>query len=242
MPKIKEKFNGNVAEVRKKVVNDFEASIEKYFKEITKCKPLSRREERELWNQYKIEHNISAKNKIIQSHLQFVAKIAKSYVGRGLSYSDLIAEGNMGLIKGIERFDGREDVRPLSYAVWWIKATIQEAIEKRSGICDESLPEQKETNIDYNEYETYTDTDDTLIDKSPLSSAQVEQDEIISSMLGKLSDKENLVIRKYYGIGVPKALSLDKIALELGVSKERVRQIKERALIKMRSEAVFSYM
>src|SRR5574344_2550105 len=127
--------------VRKnKTSNEFDRSAGAYFKEISKCKPLSREEEFSLWERYKKNNDIEARNKLITSNLKFVASVAKKYQGRGLSYSDLIAEGNLGLIKAMDKFDGNKNIKVISYSVWWIRQTILEALDKRNSMGAEDLP------------------------------------------------------------------------------------------------------
>jgi DNA-directed RNA polymerase sigma subunit (sigma70/sigma32) len=83
---------------KKKTINDFERSSQTYFKEISSFSPLSREEEFSLWEQYRKNNDLAARDKLIKSNLKFVASVARSYQGLGLSYSDLIAEGNYGLM------------------------------------------------------------------------------------------------------------------------------------------------
>ena len=96
---------------RNKNLIEYDTNIEKYFNDISEYKPLSREEEYELWLKYKYKNDIEARNKLVSANLKFVANIAKNYQGRGLSYSDLIAEGNIGLIKGLDNFDGKKDIK-----------------------------------------------------------------------------------------------------------------------------------
>ena len=86
-----------------KSINKFEPSLKNYFKDLKKCKPLSRDEEIELCRRYRTNHDLAARNRLVTANLQYVAKVARCYEGKGLSYSDLIAEGNIGLMKSIER-------------------------------------------------------------------------------------------------------------------------------------------
>ena len=88
---------------KKRVVIDFERSSQTYFNEISKFKSLTKEEEVSLWKKYKKEHDLKARDTLIKSNLKFVANVAKPYIGMGLSYSDLIAEGNLGLMKAIEK-------------------------------------------------------------------------------------------------------------------------------------------
>ena len=129
---------------KKKIINDFEKSSQIYFKEISNFSPLSREEEYSLWERYKKHNDIAARDKLIKSNLKFVASVAKSYQGLGLSYSDLIAEGNYGFMKAIDKFDYEKGYKTISYSVWWIKQSILEALNERNGIEGDSLPEDFE--------------------------------------------------------------------------------------------------
>ena len=125
---------------RNKNVIGYEKNTTTYFNEITKSQPLEKEEEYELWKKYKEEGNIDARNKLVSSNLKFVANIARHYQGMGLSYGELIAEGNYGLIKAIDRFDGDKGFKLISYSVWWIRQAIVEAIKKRNVMDAEDLP------------------------------------------------------------------------------------------------------
>jgi RNA polymerase primary sigma factor len=135
---------------KKKSVNDFERSSQTYFNEISKFKPLSRDKEISLWERYRKNNDINARDKLIKSNLKFVASVARGYQGLGLSYSDLISEGNCGLMKAIDRFDYEKGFKTISYSVWWIKQSILEALKERTGIEGESLPQdcEKQNSLD----------------------------------------------------------------------------------------------
>ena len=105
---------------KKKTVNDFEQSSQIYFNEISGFKSLSKEEEYSLWEQYRKNNDLSARDKLIKSNLKFVVSVARSYQGLGLSYSDLIAEGNYGLMKAIDKFDYEKGYKTISYSVWRI--------------------------------------------------------------------------------------------------------------------------
>ena len=109
---------------QKKIINDFERSSLTYFNEISEFKPLSREEEFSLWERYRKNNDIGARDKLIKSNLKFVASVAKNYQGLGLSYADLIAEGNCGLLKAIDKFDYEKGFKTISYSVWWIRQSI----------------------------------------------------------------------------------------------------------------------
>ena len=225
---------------RKKVqLDDFEKSTKKYMNEIGNLSPLTKTEEEKLWKQYKYEGNINAKNKLITSNLRFVAKIANLYRGRGLAYSDLIEEGNMGLIKSLDYFDEKKGNRVLSYAVWWIKQMMIEAIDKRNGIGGEELPE---------DYDLYSEEDSLCGNKGGKTMTNIpvyeependeEKKETIEDMLSILNEREKDMIIMYYGLNNEKPCTLEEIGNEYGLTKERVRQINEKSLKKIRSYAL----
>jgi RNA polymerase primary sigma factor len=178
---------------------------------------------------------------IINSNLKFVASVAKDYIGLGLPYSDLIAEGNLGLLKAIDNFDYQRGFKTISYSVWWIRQTIMEALKKRNSIkCDELIEEQKndidcdfedEYNINEqdNNYDEYEDFD---------SFKNSEEIKIISMLFDGLSQREIFILKNYFGLDGYEELTLEKIGEELNLTKERVRQIKECALKKLRSAAL----
>ena len=125
-------------------VNDFNEAVKSYYESLKKCTPISREEEKKLLTLAK-QGDISAKNKIIESNLRFVFNIAKKYKGYGVPINELISEGNIGLLKAIEKFDDTKDVKFISYAVWWVKHMIFTFVKTKgygksvSTISDESL-------------------------------------------------------------------------------------------------------
>ena len=108
-------------------------ALQNYLREISKYKTLSREEEHELGIRAK-NGDTEALNRLIQSNLKFVVKIAARYQNRGLSLSELISEGNIGLIKAIEKFDPDKDIKLISYAIWWIKQRIMLAVSEKSSL------------------------------------------------------------------------------------------------------------
>ena len=225
---------------KKKIINDFERSSQTYFKEISEFKPLSREEEFSLWERYRKNNDIGARDKLIKSNLKFVASVAKNYQGLGLSYADLIAEGNCGLLKAIDKFDYEKGFKTISYSVWWIRQSILEALKERAGIEGDSLPQDFEKQ---NQYEDEEQSSDTTIEEEYISSDSEEfkieeLKKTINMLIGCLTEREQYVISEYYGLNAKEGATLEEIGASIGLTKERVRQIKEKALKKLRSEAL----
>ena len=224
---------------KKKIVNDFDRSSQTYFNEISDFNPLSREEEYSLWEKYRKNNDMMARDKLIRSNLKFVASVARSYQGLGLSYADLIAEGNYGLLKAFDKFDYEKGFKTISYSVWWIKQSILEALKERAGIEGESLPQDFEKQ---NILEDDTDSEAILDDEYIVSyKDEFKSDEmkkIISMLIDCLTEKEKYVITEYFGLNSNEGLTLEEIGDSMGLTKERVRQIKEKALKKLRSEAL----
>ena len=224
---------------KKKIVNDFERSSQTYFKEISEFKPLSKEEEYSLWERYRKNNDMVARDKLIKSNLKFVASVAKGYQGLGLSYSDLIAEGNYGLLKAIDKFDYEKGYKTISYSVWWIRQTILEALKERVGIEGESLPQDFEHQTENMDEDIDYETQDAYIDENSYDDFKSEElKKVIYSMINCLTEKEQYVITEYFGLATKKGITLEEIGKNMGLTKERVRQIKEKALKKLRSEAL----
>lgn len=230
-----------MARKKKKIIENFERSSFDYFNDIKNFSPLIKDDELSLWERYKKQNDIKARDKIINSNLKFVASVAKDYIGMGLPYSDLIAEGNVGLMKAIDNFDYERGFKTISYSVWWIRQNILDALKKRNSIKGDELPETQDNNIDYDRDSDYivSEVSDDYVENNEFESLKnSEEIKIISMLLDCLTQREKFIIVNYYGLENKEEKTLEELGSELGLTKERVRQIKECALKKLRSSAL----
>lgn len=223
-------------------VNDFSTTVKTYYDELKKYKPITRTKERELI--YKAKNgDLDAQNEILTSNLRFVFNIASRYKGNGAAISDLISEGNLGMIKAIQKFDPDKNVKFISYAVWWVRNAMQEFIKRRQLAL--SIEKEEDTlNVTVTEHRL-KDCDDDYVTKADVILSNEEDEEmnelhknqrkIVDRLLSKLSSREKYIVEEYYGIN-GKEKNLEEIGIELKITKERVRQIKEQSLKKLRSE------
>lgn len=230
-----------------KYVNDFTPTVQTYYKELRKYKPISRQDEIDLIKKAK-NNNLNAKNKLLTANLRFVFDVAKRYKGNGVAIEDLISEGNLGLVKAIDKFDTNKDVKFISYAVWWIRQSIQEFIKKEQ-IKDnfETLDDDNNTNSDkLKDDDDFKDNEsDSLLNKliyndetnTQLSS---KQRIILNKLLGKLDSRAQFIIKAYYGFDSDDGQTLEEIGKKLNLSRERVRKIKEKNLRILRSELILN--
>ena len=200
--------------------------LDQYFEDVKKYnKRLTREEEIKLG--YKIkEGDKNALDKLVKHNLRFVISVAKKYRSKtDVSFADLISEGNIGLIKAAKKFDPARNIKFSSYAVWWIKACINECIEH------------------YKDGIEYNVTEDSQILK--LSEKDYLYDEVNEEfekdLIKCLEEREKKIIILFYGLGEnSKEMNLDEISKEMSLTKERVRQIKDDALVKLKCEALCS--
>ena len=222
-------------------VNDFSTTVKTYYDELKKYKPISREKERKLLLKAK-NGDLDAQNEILTSNLRFVFNIASRYKGQGAAISDLISEGNLGLVKAIQKFNPERDVKFISYAVWWVRNSMQEFIKKRQA-CLNIEKDEDTLNIPLTSNKI-PDTEDEWVERKDavLSDEEDEakrelhknQRKIVNELLGILEGREKYIVEQYYGIGC-KEKNLEEIGRELGITKERVRQIKLSCLNKLRS-------
>jgi len=233
--------------------NDFTDSLRTYYKDLKKRKPITREKERRLLLKCK-KGNLKARNELLEANLRFVFDTAKKYSGHGVSMPDLVSEGNIGLMKAIEKFDIDRDVKFISYAVWWIRQAMIDAIKKSNKMTFVEI-ERGSNNDIYLEGSIYDEEDDIeLVDESDsLTMCKTytneediqhrEASEYHKSILGNairtLNNRERDIIENYYGINGHAEHTLASIGKKYHLSCERVRQIKLRAMSKL--QASISY-
>lgn len=249
--------------------------IQTYLKDIRKIKVMTPEKERALAllmnsNEISDDRRKQIQQELIVGNLRFVITVAKQYQNQGLDFPDLIAEGNLGLMKAIQNFDWSKNLRFISYAVWWVKQSILQSlndnartirlpvnvvqdlhrakkeIESNGGKLDDrfqNLPSMIDLDMNINE------DGDTLVDVIVNKNADMPDESFNSgdmlkikllSLLHILDDREKVIIEDYFGLsGTPR--TLEDIGGDFSLTKERVRQIKEKALRKLRNESSILY-
>ena len=271
--------------ITKSITNRESQSLEKYLQEIGKVDLLTPEEEVDLAKTIK-EGDQASLEKLTKANLRFVVSVAKQYQNQGLSLSDLINEGNLGLIKAAQRFDETRGFKFISYAVWWIRQSILQALAEQSRIVRlplnkvgslnkinkafseleqeferEPSPEELATLLEIPTEEVETTLgvaarhvsmdapfvegeDNSLLDVlenagTPGTDQELDYYESlrreIERSLSTLTDRQCDVIKHYFGIGVEHPMSLEDIGDKFGLTRERVRQIKDKAINKLRS-------
>jgi len=271
--------------ITKSITNRESQSLEKYLQEIGKVDLLTPEEEVGLAKRIK-QGDQAALEKLTKANLRFVVSVAKQYQNQGLSLSDLINEGNLGLIKAAQRFDETRGFKFISYAVWWIRQSILQALAEQSRIVRlplnkvgslnkinkafseleqeyEREPSSEELadmlDIPTEEVETTLGVaarhvsmdapfvegeDNSLLDvlensSTPGTDQALDYKESlrkeIERSLSTLTERQCDVIKLYFGIGVEHPMSLEDIGEKFGLTRERVRQIKDKAINKLRS-------
>ena len=273
-----------IAETRDSAIAD--DSVKIYLQQIGKIKLLNTEQELEVAKKIKNENSEQAKKMLVNANLRLVVSIAKKYIGRGLSFLDLIQEGNMGLMRAAEKFDYTKGYKFSTYATWWIQQAITRAIADKSRLIRlpvhmiETLSRIKKISMDLtiengaaptkeeiaykigmpvqklsaliesaqgtisiespaNQKDENVKLSDFIVDESTLSpDTKVTQDNLfcdIKRMLNHLSEKERNVLIMRYGLddnGEKK--TLEEIGSYYGVSRERIRQIENRAMSKLK--------
>lgn len=213
--------------------------LDTYFNEVKKYnKRLTREEEKELG--FRIQKgDKEALDKLVKHNLRFVVSVAKKYRSRtDVSFADLISEGNLGLIKAASKFDPTRNIKFASYAVWWIKASINECIEEYKGKVEYNLVDNFQI-INLTEKDTAYDNVNEEFEKK-MNNLQSRQS-AIEDLVKCLEEREKKIVMLFYGWGNNgKEMNLDEISKEMSITKERVRQIKDSALVKLKCEALCS--
>jgi RNA polymerase primary sigma factor len=278
--------------ISKSITNRESLSLDKYLHEIGKFNLISADEEVELARRIR-QGDQAATDKLTRANLRFVVSVAKQYQNQGLSLADLINEGNLGLIKAAEKFDETRGFKFISYAVWWIRQSIMQAINEQARII--RLPLNQVTSISkyqrefskfeqtYERMPTMEELSDILeVDKEKLkeilrtSSKHVSYDAPLTSsdddssnLLDVLENNDNLItdnnliaeslsheircaikilskreqeiIKMIYGIGV-REHTIDEVSEIFDLTRERVRQIREKALLRIRESSKSSLL
>ena len=222
-------------------VNNYTKTVQTYIKELsnTKYTPIPREIEEDLFRKYREGDTYSLKQ-LADAHLRLVVNMAKRFNGRGVDIEDLIAEGNIGLLNAIERFDSSKNVRLCVYAKWWIMKAMNDAIAAKTQISNnENNMPQSECLGDENLFEK------TNIERQKNIIETIDEDENINYyketvdiLLSKLDSRSRFVIESYYGLMDKDQLTLIEISKKLNISQERVRQIKDRAMATIRGHAL----
>ena len=229
-------------------INDFTDSVKIYHNELKKYDILkSQEEEFELLRKAK-SNDIESRNKILEAHLRLVVNLAKKYNGKGIPMGDFISEGNIGLIRAIEKLDLSRNVRFSVCAYWWIESAMIEFCKKQTKKQQNEIPEDEIMNQNHKENPIYDEYDDVILKKETFFSDDInehtkdmkyQQWNTIVKLLNTLTDREKYIIQCYFGIENER-MTLDEIGETLSLSKERVRQCKKVALRKLRSEIMSS--
>lgn len=222
---------------------DIDPCVMSYMKSISNFKSLKKEEEKKLFEKYKKNNDLSARNKLLTSNLKYMCKMANKYRNRGVPFSYLISEANDALIYAIEKFDDKKDVKLFSYARWWVDAYLGKLTVNSKNSRTSEISEKEnfnEENIEYiQEYPRENKID--VCENNNVSISEIKS--IITELYTILDDREKTIISMKYGIEpYEKEYTLDEIGRKIGITKERVRQISEKALTKMRSKAMLNFM
>ena len=260
-----------------------EGSLDQYLKEISQYPLIDKAEEARLAKGIK-RGEAEALDKLVRSNLRFVVSVAKKYQNQGVPLSDLINEGNLGLIRAAHKFDETKGIKFISYAVWWIRQAILQALAEQSRIVRvplnragalhrigrrssallqelgrEPTVEEIADDLDISQQEVERTLaisqshlsldapitpgeDHRLLDYLPDQYAPGPEDEAydhalknsVEDALSSLKEREAKILRLYFGLDDQEPMTLEEIGALMGITRERVRQIKQKALIRLR--------
>ncbi len=269
-----------------------ERSLDLYLREINNTPLLSRDEEKKLAQKIH-KGDEDSLHKLVKANLRFVVSIAKQYVNQGLSLADLINEGNLGLIKAAHRFDEKRGFKFISYAVWWIRQAMLQALAEQSRIVrlplnragtlyrigkvarqlDQELgrsPEVEEIaeklnlsneevrdtmqianshlslDASFNNDQEENSLVDYLADENQESTDEMTFSNALSDdmirALSTLTDRERAILTLYFGLGDSEPMTLEEIGKKMRLTRERIRQIKEKAILRLRHSSRSKYL
>ena len=271
--------------ITKSITNRESASLDKYLQEIGREELISVDQEVELAQRIR-QGDERALNRLVKANLRFVVSVAKQYQNQGLSLPDLINEGNLGLIKAAQKFDETRGFKFISYAVWWIRQSILQALAEQARIVrlplnqvgslnkiskalskfeqeNERRPSAEELSQELDmPVEKIADTlkvsgrhisvdapfvdgeDNTLLDvltndDSPMADAGLTQESLskeVDRALEQLSEREREILKMFFGIGGYQEMTLEEIGAKFDLTRERVRQIKEKAIRRLKGQ------
>lgn len=281
--------------ITKQLTNREITSLDKYLQEIGRLEMISPEEEVKLAQKIK-QGDQDALERLTNANLRFVVSVSKQYQNQGMSLPDLINEGNLGLIKAAQRFDETRGFKFISYAVWWIRQSILQALAEQSRIVRLPLnkigslnkinkayarleqeyertpnPEEVATELELTDNEVReslrhsgkhlsmdapltTDEDNTMYDYMRSDEDSTPEAELmyeslqkeINRAIGTLTPKEGDILKMFFGLDGYPPMTLDEIGLEFDLTRERVRQIKEKAIRRLkhtsRSHILQSYL
>lgn len=271
--------------ITERITRRDDESLERYMQDVSKEEMISHHEEADLSKRIK-QGDKEALNKLVRANLRFVISVAKQYQNQGLPLQDLITEGNIGLIKAAQRFDETKGFKFISYAVWWIRQSIVQAITEHARIVRlplnkisniskvnkmmAKLEQDNERELDIHQIAEETglsiedvnnailfstravsldasipnsdNSDTTLLDllcvsetnnvDKPLEYESLQKD--LNRLLQTLPKREIEIINNIYGLNGMQPISLDEVAKKLNITKERVRQIRDKIITKLR--------
>jgi RNA polymerase primary sigma factor len=251
-----------------------------YFRDLSRYQVLTDEEEQELVKRVQ-KNDKEAVDKLITANLRFVVSIARRYRGRGLSYLELINEGNVGMLKAAKRYNTKMNVKFISYAVWWIRQSIQKAffeqastiripankialinrfkraLDRNGNDFDKTLDMEEFSGCEQDIIEVLSrlkgmsldaplgsskngeDSSKTLQDvlgddpNQESESERRELEKVLDNVLQEVSSREERILRVYYGLNFSRQFTLEEIGNELNLSRERVRLIRDRSLLKL---------